>query len=271
MINAIISKFTKYRQNRLSFQPLNKPVRMEIYAGTSLDGENQQGLLTLMRSKDTDAVNIISWKSKMSERKAWSTLSGEARVMQHAIDKAAHLKALSKELGFKVMKTTVLTDNLSLRRVIQSGRPTQEQGLRKDVAIIRDQIVYNENEVRFVKSPAMLADHLTQERTGDQLYSILKNNRFLEIKKFDAKQVTPKATTDAAIVIPLADDQTVFHVNVEALYEVIGESQESSSHISSIASNIEDEQPEEPSRLTFGRKASAEQNQNHGDDLSSAS
>ncbi len=202
----------------------------------------------------------------MSQRKAWSTLSGEARVMQHAIDKATHLKALSMELGFKVMKTTVLTENLSLRRVIQSGRPTQEQGLRRDVAIIRDQIVYNEIEVRFVKSPAMLADHLTKERSGDQLYSILKNNRFLEIERFDAKKVTARAIRDAAIDIPLADDQTVLHVEVEAMYEVIGELQEGGSQISSAASNTEDEQAEEPRRLTFGRKASAEQNPNHGQD-----
>ncbi len=265
-INAIISKFAKYRQNRLSFQPLDKPLRMEIYGDISLDGENQQRLLTLMRSKATVTVNIVSWRSKISERKAWSTLPGEARVMQHAIDKAAHLKALSIELGFALAKTTVLTDNLSLRRVIQSGRPTQEQGLRRDVAIIRDQIIYNEIEVRFVKSPAMLADHRTKERSGEQLYSILKDNKFMEIERFDAKQVTAKAIKDSAIDIPLADDQTVLHVDVEALFEVIGQNQEDNSQISSVASNTEDKQVDKPRRLTFGRKVSAEQNQNHSSD-----
>ena len=131
----------------------------------------------------------------MSERKAWSTFSGKARAMQHAIDKAVHLKALSAELGFLVEKTTVLTDNLSLRRVIPSVKLTQEQSLRRDVAIIRDRIVYSGVEVRFVKSPAMLADHLTKERSEEQLYSILKENKFRDIEKLDTKQVTAKART----------------------------------------------------------------------------
>ena len=95
-------KICQYRQNRLSFQPLSKPVRLEIYGDTSLDGDNQQGLLTFMRAQDSQSVNIISWRSKKSQRKAWSTLSGEARVMQHAIGKATHLKASSAELGFRV-------------------------------------------------------------------------------------------------------------------------------------------------------------------------
>ncbi len=140
--------------------------------------------------------------------------------------------------------------------------PTQEQGLRRDVAIIRDQIVYNELEVRFVKSPAMIADHLTKERNGEQLYSILKDNKFMEIEKFDTRKVTGKAIRDAAIDI--LDDQSNLHVDVEALYEVIGQGDEQRSQMSSVASNTEDEQVDEPRRLTFGRKATAsDHNPNH--------
>ena len=126
----------------------------------------------------------------MSERKAWPTLSGEARVMEQAIDKAIHLKALSEKLGLSVQKTTVLTDNLSLRRVIQSGRPTQQQSLRRDIAVLRDQIVYNNVEVRFVKSPAMLANHMTKERSGEQSYTVLEENRFQQIEKLDKGSVS---------------------------------------------------------------------------------
>ena len=262
MINAIISKFAKYRQNRLSFQPLNKPVKLEIYGDTSLDGENQQGLLTLMRANNSRTVNVISWRSKMSDRKAWSTLSGEARVMQHAIDKAVHLKALSTELGFRVEKTTVLTDNLSLRRVVESGRPTQEQSLRRDIAIIRDQIVYSGVEVRFVKSPAMLADHLTKERSGN----ILKDNKFMDIEKFDTKQVTAKEIRDAAIDIPLEEEEKFLHVDVDALFEIIGapeeqtgRDQEEATQVLSLASNTDDEQLQKTRTLTFGRKSASDQ------------
>ena len=44
--------------------------------------------------------------------------------MQHVKDKATHLKELSEELGLALNKISVLKVNLSLRRVIQSGRPT---------------------------------------------------------------------------------------------------------------------------------------------------
>ena len=92
-------------------------------------------------------------------------------------------EALADVIGLALAKTTVLTDNLSLRRVIQSGRPTQEQGLRRDLAIIRDQIVYNDIEVRFVKSKAMLVDHLRKERSGEQIHDVLRHNKFERIPK----------------------------------------------------------------------------------------
>ena len=86
MINAIITKFAKFRQNKLTFQPLKKPINIEVYGDTSLDGDNQQGLLTLMREGNSEKTEKISWRSRQSERKASSKSSGEARVMQHAIN-----------------------------------------------------------------------------------------------------------------------------------------------------------------------------------------
>ena len=163
--------------------------------------------------------------------------------MQDAIDKATHLEALSDEIGLPLAKTTVLTDNLSLRRVIQSGRPTQEQGLRRDLAIIRDQI----DQIRFVKSKAMLADHLTNERTGEQMYDVLRHNKFERIEKYDSSEVRASHIREAAIDIPLLDEQEILHVDVETLYEVIGH--ESEDHSSSASnSSIQERQ------LTSGRK-----------------
>ena len=167
--------------------------------------------------------------------------------MQHAIDKATHLKALADEIGLELSKTTVLTDNLSLRRVIQSGRPTEEQGLRRDLAIIRDQIIYNDIEVRFVKSKAMLADHLTKERSGDQLYDILRHNKFERIEKYDSNEVTASHIKEAAIDIPLLEDSDILHVDVETLYEVIGQE---TGHLSSSASDSSIHER----RLTLGEK-----------------
>ncbi len=143
--------------------------------------------------------------------------------MQHAIDKAIHLKALADEIGLELNKTTVLTDNLSLRRVIQSGRRTQEQGLRIDLAIIRDQIIYNDIDFRFVKSKTMIADHLTKERSGEQIYEMLIHSKFGQIEKYDSNQVTVANIREAAMDIPLLEDPEILHVDVDTLYEVIGQ------------------------------------------------
>ena len=55
--------------------------------------------LTLMREENSEKMNIIIWRSKQLERKAWSTLSGEVKVMQHAIDEGNQLKTLSEGMG----------------------------------------------------------------------------------------------------------------------------------------------------------------------------
>ncbi len=217
---------------------------------TSLDGDKQQGLRMIIREEKWENINVISWRSRQSERKAWSTLSGEARVMQHAIDKATHLnlKALADEIGRELNKTTILTDKLSLRRVIQSGRPTQEQGLRRDLAIIRDQIVHNDMNIRFMKSMAMIADHLAKERSGEQIYEMLRHSKFERIEKYDNNEVTAANIREAAIDIPVLEDPVILHVDVDTLYEVIGQDAEELSSSASDSSVHEGE-------LTSGSKS----------------
>ncbi len=64
LINAIIVKFAKFPQNRLTFQTLKRPINIEVYGDTSLDGDNQQGLITLMREEQSEKANMISWRSR---------------------------------------------------------------------------------------------------------------------------------------------------------------------------------------------------------------
>ncbi len=82
MINKIISKFGKYRQNRLVFEPLKQPLEMEVFGDTSMDGDNQQRLFAILRQSGTEKKNVLSCRSRASERKTWSTLSGGARFLQ---------------------------------------------------------------------------------------------------------------------------------------------------------------------------------------------
>ena len=59
-----------------------------------------------------------------------------------------------------------MTDNLSLKRVLYSGKPTQELRLRREVAILRDLLSTDNIPVVFVATEEMLADGLTKEKAG---------------------------------------------------------------------------------------------------------
>ena len=223
---------------------------MEIYGDAALDEGNQQGQYTLIREAGTNRVNTIGWKSKMSERRAWSSLAAEAQAMQGALDKAIHWQALRSEMNLPIRHVTVLTDNLSLRRVVHSGRPTQEQRLRRDIAIIRDMIIYNNIRVRFVKSEAMLADHLTKERNAQQIYDVLKMNTFDRIIKYDSGYITTSMIRDVAIDIPLKEHEKILTVEVDTLNEQISSTQQGDGdhQVNAEAS---------PSRQSSGKKSTA--------------
>ncbi len=220
-INKIILKFSKHRPNRLTMKALKKNWVVEIYDDAALDEGNQQGQYSLIREAGTNKVNTIGWKSKMSDRRAWSSLAAEAQAMQGALDKAIHWQSLKTEMNLPIKHITVLTDNLSLRRVVYSGRPTQEQSLRREVAIIRDMIIYNNIRVRFVKSEVMLADHLTKERSASQIYEVLKTNTFNRINKYDNGDITTNMIRDAAIDIPLKHLEKILTVEVELINDQI--------------------------------------------------
>ncbi len=83
------------------------------------------------------------------------------------MDKAIHLSDVLKQLRKEPIKVTVVTDNLSLRRCLYSGRPTKEERLQKEFAVIRDPMTTQDVRVRFVPGQVMLADCLS----GCFLYS----------------------------------------------------------------------------------------------------
>ncbi len=96
----------------------------------------------------------------------------------------------------------------------------------------------------------MLADHLTKERSGEQIYKVLRHKKFERIEKYDSSEVTAAHIREAAIDIPLLDEQEILHVDVETLFEVIG--QESGDQSSSASnSSIQEGQ------LSTGRRNTA--------------
>ncbi len=111
----------------------------------------------------------MGWKSQKSDRRAWSTLAAETHVMQNSLDKAIGIKTFLYQIGIIPKSTKVLTDNLSLKRVIYSGRQTQEMRLRREVAIIRDVAINDNVLIRFVTTDEMVADDLTKRTSGQRI------------------------------------------------------------------------------------------------------
>ncbi len=75
--------------------------------------------------------------------------------MQNVMDRAIGMKELLHELSLKDTPTRVMTDNLSLKKVLYSGRSARELGF------LREQMLNDEVAVRFVETKKMIADNLT--------------------------------------------------------------------------------------------------------------
>ncbi len=119
------------------------------------------------------------------------------------MDKAIHIQNLSEELGCFILRTVVLTDNLSLRRVVYSGRPTKEMRLRREIASIRDMIVRDGIQLRHVPSEEMLADPLTKSMDGSKLLKIVGPNKLNRIDMYDSGKTTKRDLVEANKVIEM--------------------------------------------------------------------
>ncbi len=120
------------------------------------------------------------------------------------MDKAIHLNHVMEELGVRPLKVTVVTDNLSLRRCVYSGRPTKEERLKKDFAILRDLMTTQDIRVRFVPGHVMLADCLTKVLCKENtLVKILKEGHFPSLDEYDSKDITDEMMERAKELIEM--------------------------------------------------------------------
>ena len=177
--------------------------KFEIYGDSAFKGNtSQQGVALVLRETQTENGNLISWRSNGSERKLWSSLAAETHVSQIAIDKAIHIQNLCLEWDYIITRTVVLSDNLSLRRVVYNGRPTKEMRLRREVTGIRDMIVSGGIQLRF-PSVEMLADPLTKSVDGSKLLKLGVENQISIIEHHDNGHTSEKDLIDANQVIEM--------------------------------------------------------------------
>ncbi len=145
MMNKIIKKFNDKRFHFHKIAPLKGDIELEVHGDASFKKKetNQHGLVVIIRQNATQKANLISWKSNAADRTAWSTGAAETFALQQALDKTVYIKNMLMELNSKIIKTTAYTHNLSLRRVLYSGKATKELRLRREIAAARDLLTHD--------------------------------------------------------------------------------------------------------------------------------
>ena len=205
-INTAVDRFHRCVENKLTLVPLKGKICIEAYGDSAFDESNQIGYCLVLRQEKTQKVNFIGWRSIKSDRKAWSTLAAETHAMQYVMDGEYGMKALLHELGLGNTPTTVMTDNLSLKKVFYSGRSAEEVRLRRELGILRDLMLNDEVSVRFVETKKMIADDLTksERNTGEKARGLCRSNR-LEYHN-DKEENGPGDMTQAEKDILLLDE-----------------------------------------------------------------
>ncbi len=202
--NGLIDRYHANRGLKLVIQPLGINWELEVFGDSAFKQSNQQGVVVCLRRGGGTEMNVVSWKSKKAERKSWSTLAAETHVLQVAMDKAIHVQHVLRQMRLEPRKTTVVTDNLSLRRCLYSGRPTKEERLRKEFAVARDMMTVYDVRVRFVPGHVMLADCLTKVLSKENhLIITMREGHFPELSEYDAEEVTDEMMKRAEELIEM--------------------------------------------------------------------
>ena len=157
-------------------------------------------------------MQFSRWRSQKSDRRAWSTLAAETHLMQNALDKAIGVKTFHQQLGIKPKSVKVLTDNLSLKRVIYSGRLAQEMRLRREIAIIRAVAKNDDVLIRFVPIEQMVADDLTEKTSGQRIMAV--SSLLDMVEDNPAEDLTVEEVDEAARDIPLLRDEDEHPTNI---------------------------------------------------------
>ena len=202
--NSIIDRFREHDDMELRFKPLTGKYELEVYGDSAFEDYNHQGLVVLVRSENAEDINIVGWQTRRAERRAWSILAAETHVLQHAMDKAINIHEVFRQLRQEVKKSTVVTDNLSLRRCLYSGRPTKEERLRKEFVVIRDLMLTESKIVRYVPGYLMSADCLTKAKVKENsLIKAIRTNHYPTLLFSDDDVVSQELMDEACEIIEM--------------------------------------------------------------------
>ena len=188
-INRVI-KNAKLRSDKLRFVRLGalSELEVKVYADASFsnqDGSTKStaGRVILLKNKNENTVNIISWKTKKIARVCRSVKTAETRAIDEAIDEAVHVARIIKEIynGYVDLKkpsqipVTALTDSKSLWESAYNTRQCEEKLLRNTIASIKEFLLEGKvQSIDWVPTKLQLADPLTKKGSKDKANWLLE-------------------------------------------------------------------------------------------------
>ena len=133
---------------------------------------------------DDKSAAPLQWSSHKIKRVVRSTIAAEALALSDACDSALYLTSLAAEqlLSKRNMPVDCVTDNRSLFDNVYSTKPVSEQGLRLDIAAIREKKDKNKISLTWTHSKANLANVLTKKGAPVNLLIDSLNKGRLSIK-----------------------------------------------------------------------------------------
>ena len=129
---------------------------------SNLDLSSQLGIMIVLADKNGKA-NIMHYNSYKSKRVVRSVLGGDTYAFADAFDIAFHLRHDLKRLLQKEIKLTLLTDSMSLFKIIINSTVTTEKRLMIDIAAVRE--AYERSDIDYVgwiPSTSNIANGLTK-------------------------------------------------------------------------------------------------------------
>ena len=177
-VNAIVKK-AKLSKSVLKFVSLGDLSKLcvKVYADASFcnqDGNTRstEGRVVMLANKDSDIVNIASWKTKKIVRVCRSAKAAETRALEEAIDEAINTARVVKEIytGQVDLKSPdqipvhAFTDSKSLWESLNNSRQCEEKLLRNSIAAIKELIQMKMVlDVSWVPTDRQIADCLTKK------------------------------------------------------------------------------------------------------------
>ena len=141
-------------------------------------GASQGAYIVFLRGRNGKVVPI-SWQSKKLSRITKSPLASETLALSEVADAGFLIASLMKEICAleKLPKTICITDNSSLKDMLETTRIIQDKRLRVDVARLRELTRNEEIKVVWLPKEKQLADCLTKYgASADNLLSVLQSS-----------------------------------------------------------------------------------------------